>query len=365
MEPISIKMSEPPPTVGLAAKEPIDYPTLAFLLAALWFIPVGDSTGTLGAFRVVFVSIVLEAIPFMLVGSLASGLIEVFVSRERMTALLPRNGWLTVCAAAGAGILFPVCECAVVPVVRRLIGKGLPLSAAVGYLLGGPIVNPIVAVSTTLAYALNWRLAALRLVLGYAIAVAVGLLMGRLFKKESALATGARPADFGAACGCGHPHGHPAGVCGCADPAAAPAPDWLDRCGAALRHAADDFMAVGHYLVIGAFIAALAQTFVPRANFVDMAGYPLLAVAAMMALAVLLNLCSEADAFIAASFRGLVPLAGQMAFMLTGPMLDLKLLLMYRGLFRTRAIFCLALLVLGAVSAVSAALAWVFAGVTL
>ena len=80
----------------------------------------------------------------MFVGSLAGGLIEAFVSRERMTSFLPEKGWLTVCIAAGAGIVFPVCECAVVPVVRRLIGKGLPLSAAIGYLLAGPIVNPIV-----------------------------------------------------------------------------------------------------------------------------------------------------------------------------------------------------------------------------
>lgn len=346
-------------------RESIDYPLLLFLGAAFWFIPIGDHTGTLGAFRVVFVSIVLEAIPFMFVGSMIGGLVEVFVSRDRMTALLPRNGWLTVGLAAGAGMLFPVCECAVVPVVRRLMGKGLPLSAAVGYLLGGPIVNPVVALSTTLAYGLDWRPAALRLALGYAIAVAIGLLMGRLFNRQSALADGGPETCPDAACGCGHAHGDCPVLCD--DPGHAPAPTSgrMAKIGAAWRHAADDFMAVGHYLVIGAFIAALAQTFIARANFVEVAGHSLVAVAVMMTLAVLLNLCSEADAFIAASFRGLIPLTGQMAFMLTGPMLDLKLLLMYRDLFRTRAILCLGVLIVVAVSAVSAALSLFLRGVPL
>ena len=141
----------------------IDYLPAFFLAAALVFLPSGSESGALNSLAIVFISIVLEAIPFMLIGSLVGGLIEAFVSRERMATFLPRKGWLTVCVAAGAGIVFPVCECAVVPVVRRLIGKGLPLSAAIAYLLGGPIVNPIVAASTTLAYAFDWRIVILRM----------------------------------------------------------------------------------------------------------------------------------------------------------------------------------------------------------
>lgn len=338
-----------------------DYPSIAFLIAALLFLPVGGDTETLDALAVVFISIVLEAIPFMFVGSLVGGFVEAFVSRERMVALLPRRGWLTTVLAAGAGILFPVCECAVVPVVRRLVGKGLPLSAAVGYLLGGPIVNPIVAASTALAYAFDWRVVALRLLLGFGIAVAIGLLMGRRFRDETAFIGGMEGTDTPApACGCGHHHaGHhihsPAGASdGCAHGRdhAAPGGGLLDGVGAAFRHAADDFMAVGHYLVIGAFIAALGQTYIERAAYLEMAEIPGLSIVLMMALAVLLNLCSEADAFIAASFRGLMPLSAQTAFMLTGPMFDLKLLLMYQALFRRKAIAALAGLILAVVLAV-------------
>ncbi|MEF3169265.1 MAG: permease [Deltaproteobacteria bacterium] len=109
-----------------------------FLVVAVFFLPVKDGSGASGSLAIVFVSIVFEAIPFMFVGALIGGLLEEFVSRERMTALLSRRRWLTVCVAAGAGIVFPVCECAVVPVVRRLVGKGLPLRLPLAICLAAP-----------------------------------------------------------------------------------------------------------------------------------------------------------------------------------------------------------------------------------
>jgi hypothetical protein len=229
-------------------------------------------------------------------------------------------------------------------VVRRLTRKGLPLSAAVAYLLGGPIVNPIVGASTAIAYAFDWRIVAVRLGCGYAIAVTVGLLMGRLFANRPALLdTNAEDAHH--ACGCGHEHadhGHSQRI--------------GKRLVSALQHASDDFLAVAHYLVIGAAIAALAQTVLARGVVLGFANLAVVPSMAMMALAILLNLCSEADAFIAASFRGLLPLPAQMAFMLTGPMFDLKLLLMYRKLFTRRAIAVLATVILLTVVLVSVAL---------
>jgi hypothetical protein len=317
-------------TTPFESRLSLDYLPALFLAAAIVFLPTGSESAALNSLAIVFVSIVLEAIPFMLIGSLVGGFIEAFISRDRMAAFLPRKGWLTVCFAAGAGIVFPVCECAVVPVVRRLLGKGLPISAAVAYLLGGPIVNPIVAASTALAYAFDWRIVTLRMALGYGIAVAIGMLMGRLFTRNTAIR------DGGGALGkntpsCGHHHhSH--------EHAHAASGSWIDKAGAAFTHAMDDFLAVGHYLVIGAFIAALAQTYIDRSSFLSLTAVPALSVVVMMALAVLLNLCSEADAFIAASFQGLMSVPAQMAFLLTGPMFDLKLLLMYQSVFKRRAI---------------------------
>ena len=356
----------------------IDFLPALFLATTIVFLPSGSESGSLNSLAIVFVSIVLEAIPFMLAGSLVGGLIEAFVSRERMAVLLPEKGWLTVCVAAGAGIIFPVCECAVVPVVRRLIGKGLPFSAAVAYLLGGPIANPIVGASTALAYAFDWHVVILRLGLGYGIAVAIGLIMGKLFAGANPVKNiGSVSTNNSMACGChqhppGHAHHAPHsgtsnafpvvinetdsitdGECGHSH---ATSDRWIGKAGAAFGHAMEDFLAVGHYLVIGAFIAALAQTYIDRSSFLSLTAAPLLSVVLMMALAILLNLCSEADAFIAASFRGLMPLPAQLAFLLTGPMFDLKLLLMYQSVFTRSAIVVLASLILSAILVISAGL---------
>lgn len=344
-----------------------------FVIGALTLFLVAGKTDSVRTLSLIFASIVLEAVPFMLLGALVGGLLESFVSRERITAMLPKKRWQTVLIAAGLGMIFPVCECAIVPVVRRLSRKGLPMAAAVAYLLGGPIANPIVGFSTAVAYRLNWGVMAARMIIGYAIAVAIGLAMDRIFAKRSAilddLSTGSGLAGHGddhhdhdGPCTCGHDHNHTHTdahdeecACGHHHPEAAPNAGVVAKLVAAMHHAADDFIGVGHYLVIGAFIAAVAQTYIDRNVFVQLAGIPVVSILLMMVLAILLNLCSEADAFIAASFRTVMPMSAQLAFMLIGPMFDLKLLLMYQTLFRRRAIVVLALLIFVVVAVVSIA----------
>ena len=301
----------------------------AAIIAAAYLLPFWAANNeSIRTFSLIFSSIMLEAAPFMLLGTVAGGLIEVFVSRERMESLLPGKDWFAACVAAAMGMIFPVCECAIVPVVRRLAGKGLPAAAAVAYLLAGPIVNPVVGLSTVLAYNFDWRPAVFRLVAGYVIAVVASLLLtGTFFRRKPLFADGVLSSDphaCGCSCGCGHGHEH----------GHHHAPNFLDRIADAGNHALDDFMATAPYLIIGAALAAAAQTGIERRLFVEAASSPAAAMAAMMLLAVLLNLCSEADAFIAASFRGLVPFSSQMAFLVIGPMFDIKLLLMYRSLFR-------------------------------
>jgi uncharacterized membrane protein YraQ (UPF0718 family) len=268
----------------------------------------------------------------------------------------------------------------VVPVVRRLVGKGLPTSAAIAYLLGGPIVNPIVAASTALAYAFDWRIVILRLAFGYGIAVVIGFIMGRAFSGTSAIRD-----DFAvvggnesaSSCCDRPPSSEPidggiveadgflfpmepsvSSACGCGQVSSSGMDGWEEKIGSAFNHAMEDFLAAGHYLVIGAFVAALAQTYIDRSSFLGLSTMPILSIVLMMALAILLNLCSEADAFIAASFQGLVSVPAQLAFLLTGPMFDLKLLLMYQSLFRRRAIVVLTLSILAVILMAATALEW-------
>lgn len=225
-------------------------------------------------------------------------------------------------------MIFPTCECAIVPVVRRLLGKGVPFPAAITFLLAGPIVNPIVAWSTATAYTFSWKIVIIRLACGYVIAVLVGMLLGRFFNRENGLLPGL--------------HTTADASCLCLQQEDTPAP-LRRRLGHALDHAGQDFFTVGRYLVIGTFIAAVLRSSVSLSTFEGLLASPWLAILLMMACAILLNLCSEADAFIAASFRWSLPDSAQMAFMVLGPMFDIKLLLMYLSVFRKRVIVALSL----------------------
>lgn len=309
-----------------------------FIVFSYGLLLSGPSHPTVRSLSLVFTSIMLEAMPFMLIGSLVGGVIEAFVGHERMASLLPKSRVKTILMAGLMGFVFPVCECAVVPAVRRLIGKGVPASAAIAYLLSAPIVNPIVMVSTAMAYNFDVGVAVQRTVLGYAIAVSVAFFMDWWMQGTGEVLKGGAPAISNTPISCSHGHTG----CGCGpSPAQGTQENFPSKCHKVLRSAADDFLAVAHFLVIGAFIAALAQTCLERKLLLDYVEIPLLPSFCMVALAALLNLCSGSDAFIAASFRGLMPYSSQMAFMVTGPIFDLKLFLMYQTIFRRRALITL------------------------
>jgi uncharacterized membrane protein YraQ (UPF0718 family) len=305
---------------------------LLFLLLAIGLLVFFHDRPQFHTLGIIFVSIVLEAFPFMLLGTLIGGFIEVFIPRETITRFLPEQRWWAVFIAAAMGVIFPVCECAIVPVVRRLLKKGVPLSAAIAFLLGGPIVNPLVAASTAVAYFADWSIVMHRMIFGYIIAVAVGLLMNLFFAKIKAVQNEVFSDQNSINCGTLCDHREPAAL--------------GEKINLAVGHAANDFFDIGKFLVIGAFFAAVAQTLVPRQVFAAVTDTPVLSILIMMVMAIVLNLCSEADAFVAASFRSTrMPLPAQLAFMILGPMLDIKLIIMYFNVFRTRAIVTLAALV--------------------
>lgn len=291
---------------------------------------------------ITFVSIVLESFPFMLVGSLIGGFIEEFVPREKLALILPEGKLRTIFLAAGMGLVFPVCECAIIPVVRRLLKKGVPFSAAVAFMFGAPIFNPVVFASTFVAYRFDWMVAITRLSMGYGIAVVLGVITGLLFRGKDPLLKEAQAPDHACEPCCPSDHLHRGRQ--------------HSRLMGALVHAGDDFVAVARFLVIGAFVASLIQSAVDRSTLVVLADHPLLSLIPMMVLAIVLNLCSEADAFVAASFRFVVPLEGQMAFMVLGPMFDIKLIFMYLGVFRKSVIAVLGSLVVIAVLIATASL---------
>ncbi|OAI42781.1 hypothetical protein AYO41_03610, partial [Verrucomicrobia bacterium SCGC AG-212-E04] len=275
-------------------------------------------------FAVSFLSILFEGLPFLLLGALVSGLIEAFVPARWMTRFLPRSPLLAMLISGLLGLIFPMCECGVVPVIRRLIRKGLPASCAVTYMLSAPVISPVVLLSTYAAFNQQQplRMMLFRAGLTYLVAVGVGLIVSRLRVEQflnpsvvSQLAGGRRKNTFqlsrapapvaasvsgGEAATATSPNEEAARAL--ADIERELEPTFLGRMRVALARGAADFLDVAIYVVIGAALTAVFNTSVPRETILPLAQNPWLSTAAMMGLAFSLALCSTSDAFIAATF---------------------------------------------------------------
>jgi len=282
-----------------------------------------------------FLALAFEGLPFVLVGSLISGFIAAFVPSRVITRFLPKNRFLATLVSGLLGLIFPVCECGVVPVVRRLLDKGLPLYCGLTYMLASPIVNPLVAISTYAAFraqqpGLN---TVVRLVSGYLVAVVVGLVVSwldparLLVGRAIATRTGRRRTTLSIA-------------------AMPDAPDASrgvsirQRLIGAVQLASDDFIDTAIYFMIGAAVASVFNTAVDQRIILPLASSPILSVVAMMVIAGILTLCSSSDAFIAATFTSF-PMPARMAFLIFGPMFNFKLPFLYSSLLRKRAVVAL------------------------
>lgn len=280
-------------------------------------------------FALSFLGIIFEGIPFLLLGSLVSGAVEAFVPRESITRWLPKNYAAAIAVSALMGLVLPMCECASVVVIRRLIRKGLPLSCAITYMMGAPIVSPVVALSTYVAFRGQnpLEMTLLRLVIGFLIAVGVGMAV-RDIPAEKLL----QPAMLDSL-----PGRRRTGL----SMAVAGNDSTLDLGGEGLRgklfrtvqSATSDFLDVTFFFVVGAAIASTFNTAVNQNLLIPLATNPALSVMAMMVLAFALALCSSTNAFIAVSFR-MFPPSAKLAFLLFGPVFDTKLFFMYGAVFR-------------------------------
>ncbi len=282
----------------------------------------------------VFLGIFIEAVPFLLLGSLASGLIAEFVSADDIARFFPRNKVLGSLAGTMLGVAFPVCECGVVPVVRRLYQKGLPISAGIAFLLAAPVINPVVIASTYAAFGLGtifWG----RIMFTIVIAFGVGLVfsvqpnLARIIVPRSLMPVmGGMDKDARRKTDDGQ---HPA--------------SFVLRLQNSFGIAADEFFDMGRYLVIGILIATTLQTFLPQSTLVGIGRGPVTSVIALQVLAFVLSVCSTVDAFLALSFVNTFTIGAVIAFLVFGPMIDIKSMFMYWSVFRPRVVIYIALLV--------------------
>jgi uncharacterized membrane protein YraQ (UPF0718 family) len=325
-------------------------------------------------FILLFTSIVYEAFPFVVLGSLIAGLLEELVPQQLITRVLgflekhfppALTTYLFIGISGLLGIVFPMCECGIIPVMRRLLRKGLPLSCCVAYILAGPIINPVVMMSTYYAFKNydpadmgSFWMVLLRCAMGYVVACVTASVVHRSFKKHgfSLLVPLAVPPQAVAAAKKREAAAALA-VASTASTAIATAPtsplalvaadgdedeeevaarrrSISERLGNISETALHDFIDIMVFLVLGAALAATLRLVLPTVSGLD---NPFVATAFMMLMAVMMCLCSEADAFVAANFP--VPPAAKLAFLVLGPMLDFKLYLMYTRVFRPRLIW--------------------------
>lgn len=281
---------------------------------------------TLSNFSVIFTSIILEALPFIFIGSLISSLIQLFVSEETLAKILPKNKLLALMAASVVGIFLPICECAIIPIAKRLIKKGVPVGVATTFMLATPIINPVVILSTYYAFSNNIQFLFLRISGGIVAAIIIGFIVSILDKNKDEVLKSTDYDFDDDLCLCGASHNYS---------------EKKSKISTLLDTVGSEFLDVSKYVILGAMLSAIFQVLVSRDSLNYLGNNSLLSVVAMMSLAFLLSICSEADAFIASTFVGQFTNGSIIAFLIFGPMLDIKNTLMLIGAFKKRYILLL------------------------
>jgi uncharacterized membrane protein YraQ (UPF0718 family) len=282
-----------------------------------------------------FTSIIYEALPFIVLGVMLAGLLEEFVPQQFMARILPRSRMLGIAMGAMLGSIFPMCECGIIVVMRRLLRKGLPLSVCVSYMLAGPILNVIVLLSTYVAFDTPdprfWifggplNVVLIRGGLAFLVAFVTACVVEWQHRKHGDRLLSPTVLDRRAVV---------------EETSNGGRRSWWDRLNNITGTALNDFVDIMAFLVIGAMLAAIGKAILRDVDPSEsvLSQQPAIAILIMMGLAIVFCLCSEADAFVAANFPALWPPASKLAFLVLGPMLDIKLLLMYTRVFRPRLI---------------------------
>ena len=277
---------------------------------------------TINVFTTMFISILLEAFPFIMLGVIISSLIQLFVSEEFIARVMPKNKVIGIFIGIIMGLFFPVCDCAVIPVCRRLIKKGVPLSTAITFMLSAPIINPVVLVATNYAFGtLMPSMLFYRALIGICAAILIAFIIGTLFENKNVLKPEIQTHHH---CHCEGCHDHqPSG----------------GKLSALLNHVGEEFFDVGKYLIIGAFIATAAQVFIPQEMLLAVGQNKAMSIIVLMVFAYAISLCSTSDSFIAKTFISQFTNSSILAFLILGPMLDIKNTIVLFGNFKKSFVF--------------------------
>ncbi|WP_227793519.1 permease [Paenibacillus guangzhouensis] len=283
----------------------------------------------LQSFKTMFLGIILESIPFILLGIIVSSIMQIFISEAWIRKWTPQNQILGILYACGLGVLFPVCECGMIPVVRRLMAKGMPLYIGVVFMMVGPILNPVVYAATFTAFRTRPEMVYARMGLALFVGCCIGLIV-YYFVTNNPLKSSISVSEKDHQHQDNHhnpQHQHTNG----------------NKLYAVLEHACGEFFDMGKYLIIGSIVTAFIQAFIPRSDLLAIGQDGASSHLFMMGLAYVLSLCSTSDAFVAASFANTFSAGSLLTFLVFGPMIDFKSTLMLLAVFRARFVLLLAI----------------------
>ena len=279
-----------------------------------------------------FTTIMLEAIPFLLLGALISTIIEEFVSEERISKMIPKNRVLGSLVGIFLGLFIPACDCAVIPIAMRLKKKKVPTNVIVSFMLASPIISPVVLLSTFFAFGETEKmllfgfempkLFVYRTIFGVLVALVVGIILDIICKdavlKEETYEHHHHHHDHEHIHTCNHHHEG----CSCSHHEKETGP--LGRVKNIINIMYGDFMGIISYMAVGALLAATMQILLPISNIGGIVQNKYISTFIMMLLAFALSLCSTSDAFIARTFMNSLSKNSILAFILLGPMIDIK-----------------------------------------
>lgn len=310
-----------------------------------------------------FLSLLVEAMPFLLLGVLFSGLLLLFIDERQLVAKMPKNPLLGAITGSLIGFLFPVCECGNIPVARRLLLQGVPTPVAVGFLLAAPTINPIVIWATWTAFRDQPEIVVLRVVFSLAIAITIGCVFSaqadlkeilqptmannwqisvpEQVKEDVEVISPLLKSGTYLLAGAGQPIRMDATVMQAQLAATSAAKPLAYKLRLFLDNTVQELRELGAVLVIGSAIAALIQVTVPREAILALGSSPVTSILAMMVLALVVSICSTVDSFFALSFASVFTSGSLLAFLVFGPMIDLKGVGLMLSIFKPRAVFYL------------------------
>ena len=298
-----------------------------------------------------FTTILLEAIPFLLLGALISAIIEEFVSEERISKMIPKNRVLGSLVGIFLGLFIPACDCAVIPIAMRLKKKKVPTNVIVSFMLASPIISPVVLLSTFFAFGETEKmllfgfeipkLFVYRTIFGVLVALVVGIILDIICKdavlKEETYEHHHHHHDHE------HIHIHTCNHhhegCSCSHHEKETGP--LGRVKNIINIMYGDFMGIISYMAVGALLAATMQILLPISNIGGIVQNKYISTFIMMLLAFALSLCSTSDAFIARTFMNSLSKNSILAFILLGPMIDIKNTILLNKSFNKRFVIVL------------------------